>query len=293
MSVLVLVVVPLMAGILGWLGARAMLRRWWARSPGAPVAQKLREASRLRRFVRGRLDAQVITGLALTLSLVVFVIAGLIVSLLALAVRRSETLADIDAAAARWAQHHTGETSHRIIEAVTNLASTPAVIVIAVVVGVIEWIRVPSRWIPVYLAVVTLGDSLVTSAIKDLIDRARPAIDPVAATLGPSFPSGHSSTAAAFYAALALLAGRGRSDRAKAALAGLAVGIAVAVACSRVLLDLHWVSDVCAGLALGWGWFAVCTVAFGGWMLKPGAPVEQAVELQADGSQPLGETVRS
>ena len=33
--------------------------------------------------------------------------------------------------------------------------------------------------------------------------------------------------------------------------AGGAVGLAVAVACSRVLLDLHWVSDVVAGLALG------------------------------------------
>ena len=98
----------------------------------------------------------------------------------------------------------------------------------------------------------------------------------MAATLGPSFPSGHSSTAAAFFAALALLAGRRRSASAKAVLVGVAVGIAVAVACSRVLLDLHWVSDVVAGLALGWGWFAVCTIAFGGWLLKLGAPVEQA-----------------
>ena len=37
------------------------------------------------------------------------------------------------------------------------------------------------------------------------MDRARPTLNPVAATLGPSFPSGHSSTAAAFYAALALI----------------------------------------------------------------------------------------
>ncbi len=28
------------------------------------------------------------------------------------------------------------------------------------------------------------------------MDRARPALEPVAATLGPSFPSGHTSTAA-------------------------------------------------------------------------------------------------
>jgi undecaprenyl-diphosphatase len=74
-------------------------------------------------------------------------------------------------------------------------------------------------------------------------------------------------------------------------LAGLAVGFAVAVACSRVLLDVHWLSDVIAGLALGWGWFALCAAAFGGWMLRLGAPVEQA-QADASGSrgpaQPVG-----
>jgi membrane-associated phospholipid phosphatase len=90
---------------------------------------------------------------------------------------------------------------------VTTLATTRGVIVIAVIVGVVEWIRVPNRWIPVFLLAVTLGDSFVTNTIKGIVDRARPTIDPLAAHLGPSFPSGHSSTAAALFAALALLAG--------------------------------------------------------------------------------------
>jgi len=54
-------------------------------------------------------------------------------------------------------------------------------------------------------------------------------------------------------------------------LVGLAVGLAVAVAASRVLLDLHWLSDVVAGLALGWAWFAFCAIAFGGRLLELGA----------------------
>jgi undecaprenyl-diphosphatase len=57
-------------------------------------------------------------------------------------------------------------------------------------------------------------------------------------------------------------------------LTGLAVGIAVAVAASRVLLDVHWLSDVIAGLALGWAWFAVCGIAFGGRILRFGAAAE-------------------
>ena len=112
--------------------------------------------------------------------------------------------------------------------------------------------------------------------MKDLADRVRPAFNPAAATLGPSFPSGHSATAAAFYACAALLIGRRRGRPARALLAGLAVGLAVAVAASRVLLDVHWLTDVIAGLALGWAWFAVCAIAFGGRLLRFGAGAETA-----------------
>lgn len=281
---IVLLVVSTVTGVVAWLAARIAFRRWWGAAPAAAVAVEMREHTGVERFVHSRLDAEALTGLALTLAFAALVLAGLVISLLAVLVRRSEALADLDSAAARWAQHHTGELTHRILESVTSLASTPGVIVIAIVVGLIESMRVRSRWIPFFLLVVTIGDSLVTNAVKGVIDRARPAVDPVAATLGPSFPSGHSSTAAAFFAALALLAGRQRSAEVRAALVGVAVGLAVAVACSRVLLGLHWVSDVVAGLALGWGWFAICAVAFGGGLLRLGAPVDEATQVDGPSS---------
>src|SRR6185295_16734735 len=90
------------------------------------------------------------------------------------------------------------------------------------------------------------------------------------------FPSGHSSTAASFYAALALILARRRSARVRALLAGSAGAIAVAVAASRVLLDVHWLSDVIAGVMLGWAWFALCAVAFGGRRLRFAEPLERA-----------------
>jgi undecaprenyl-diphosphatase len=121
-----------------------------------------------------------------------------------------------------------------------------------------------------------LGEELLVLTIKQLADRVRPAFNPAAATLGPSFPSGHSATAAAFYATAALLIGRHRTRPWRAVLIGLAVGIAVAVAASRVLLDVHWLTDVIAGLALGWAWFAVCAIAFGGRILRFGAGVATA-----------------
>ena len=111
-----------------------------------------------------------------------------------------------------------------------------------------------------------------------MLDRVRPTLNPITETLGPSFPSGHSTAAAAFYAAAALVLGRGVGKHGRALLAGAAVGIAVAVACTRVLLDVHWLSDVIAGLFLGWAWFAACSIAFGGRrLLRFGAAVDEAM----------------
>ncbi|MDX6520102.1 MAG: hypothetical protein QOJ31_1564 [Gaiellales bacterium] len=285
MPLIALLAVSVAAGAAAWLAARAALRHWWGRAPDQAVADEIRQHSRVRRFVHSRLDAEALTGLALTMAAVTLVVAGIIVSLLALLVRRSAALADFDAAAARWSHRNSGHFTHQVLDAITSMASTWGMIVIVVAAGVIEWRRVPNRWIPLFLVVVTIGDSLVTNVVKAAVDRARPTLDPAAAHLGPSFPSGHSSSAAAMFAALALLAGRRRSSPARAALVAVAVGLTVAVACSRVLLDLHWVSDVVAGVALGWGWFALCAVAFGGWLLRLGAPVEEA----AEGAAPPGQ----
>jgi len=64
------------------------------------------------------------------------------------------------------------------------------------------------------------------------------------------------------------------------------------VACSRVMLDLHWTSDVVGGPALGWGWFAACAIAFGGWLLEFGAPVERAARQAVPVSRPEGRPTR-
>jgi undecaprenyl-diphosphatase len=219
----------------------------------------------------GRLDPEELTGLALTVALLLIFGGGIVLAVLAVLVRDSNALAGIDSAIADWGNRNATALSTSGLKLVTDLGETWMAVIVCAVVAIVDYHRTRNRWVVAFLLAVIVGDKLLTNGLKTLVDRVRPDLNPVAHTLGPSFPSGHTSTAAALWAAVALVAWRWWGRRSLAPLAGVAVGIAVAVAASRVLLDVHWLTDVLAGLALGWAWFAACAVAFGGRMLRPGA----------------------
>ena len=192
----------------------------------------------------------------------------------------------MDNAVAGWSFDHRTPLSTSGLHAITELGSIQVVVGLSLVLAAIDFHRTRSRWALLFLLTVMAGMELLTLGVKDLVGRVRPALDPAAASLGPSFPSGHSATSAAFYAAAALILGRTLQQGRRQRLIGLAVGIAVAVAASRVLLDLHWLSDVVGGLALGWGWFALCAGMFGGRLLRPTAAVDIAT---VEAAAPEGE----
>ena len=233
----------------------------------------------LGRLLRGRLDPGTATGLVLTLALGAAVIGGLLVGVLAYLMRTNDRLVDFDRSVGQWGADHASHLSTQLLQLVTDLASTPIVIAVIIVVSVVEMIRAPNRWIAPFLITVVVGEVVVVSTVKHLLHRVRPTFNPIAAHLGPSFPSGHSATAAALYAAVALVLARRRSPPTRALLAGVAVAIAAGVAVSRVMLGVHWLSDVIAGLAFGWAWFAACAVAFGGRFLHFAAPIEKATRI--------------
>ena len=174
-----------------------------------------------------------------------------------------------------------------MLTAISHVGEPKVVIALAVLVAIAETIRTRSRWVIPFMALVVAGNGMITTTVKELADRARPPLNPIAETLGPSFPSGHSSWSAAFFAATALLAARGRSRRARALIVGACTAAAASIAATRVLLGVHWLSDVIAGLALGSAWFCVCAIAFGGRLLRFGAPAEEA-ERKHDSSVAAG-----
>jgi membrane-associated phospholipid phosphatase len=222
-------------------------------------------------------------GLAFCAAIAVFTLGWLCVGLLALLVRESPALLEVDSSVAAWAYVNASPLSLQATLGVTLLGDTIVVGGLALVLGTVDWLRRHDGRILLFLAAIVVGDALITIAVKLLMDRARPTFNPITELLGPSFPSGHASMAAAFYAAAAFLLVQGRSRAATAAIGGAAVAIAVAVAASRVFLDVHWLSDVVAGLAFGWGWFAFCVLA-----VSTGRPwvAGSAVALKTGGGLP-------
>ena len=259
-----LLLISFTAGSLTVLGAGRMMHRprsstWLAAMVGDPLVRR----GKWGRWLRARFDPALATGLGLTAAVVLSIMVGFVVALVAHLTRAGGRYASIDSGTASWAHDHATRFSTRLLWLTTHLGDWRTIPLFGLVL-IVSTLRSRPNWhLIAFLIVVTLGDQIVTTTIKFGVDRARPTFTGVAATLGPSFPSGHSATAASFYAAVALILASGHGSRARSLLAGGAVTIAVAVATSRVLLNLHWLSDVIAGLLVGWTWFALCALAFG------------------------------
>ena len=277
--------VALLVALVAWRYPRAAHDAPSPLDPARAAGKTIARHRSLRTLLDARLDPAAATGLALTLALVLAIGGGVLLGLLAYLARTNGHLIRIDNSVAKWGNSHASATSTRFLNDFTQLGSLYVVVALCIVLAVAETIRERSVWVAPFILAVMGGEEVLTLTVKQLMDRVRPTFNPAAASLGPSFPSGHSATSAAFYATAALLVGRWRGRPARAVLAGLAVGIAVGVAASRVLLDVHWLSDVVAGLALGWGWFAVCAIAFGGRILRFGVAAETAARA-ADAAGP-------
>jgi undecaprenyl-diphosphatase len=103
------------------------------------------------------------------------------------------------------------------------------------------------------------GGTLLFVGLKALFGRTRPTVVPMLVVEGaPSFPSGHATMSAIVYLSVAVIVARYESRaalRAYVLLAGLLVtGL---VGATRVVLGVHYPSDVLAGWALGLAWAAV------------------------------------
>jgi membrane-associated phospholipid phosphatase len=135
--------------------------------------------------------------------------------------------------------------------------------------------------VAVFLFITVELSALLTESTKFIADRPRPLTAFVPA-LSTSFPSGHAVGVMVCVLAYVVLAWPllRPSWRRWAVLVGAA--IVVTIGFGRVALNVHHPSDVLAGWALGYAYFAACLIA-----APPARPVTEADETPAEpGSAP-------
>jgi undecaprenyl-diphosphatase len=121
------------------------------------------------------------------------------------------------------------------------------------------------RWrLALYLLVAGSGALIMDPVLKSLVGRARPVVaHPIAHGGGDSFPSGHSLGSIVCYGAVLLVflpairPGRWR----RAFMVVITVLVAL-IGISRVLLGVHYLSDVLGAWALGITWLGLTAFAF-------------------------------
>jgi len=129
----------------------------------------------------------------------------------------------------------------------TNLGSAPMTLGVAVVGAIVLVRRRLSR--AVILLVAVIIERLAIDGLKLFFGRARPLFDDSLVHVNSlSFPSGHAANSLTAWLLAACLAAPAPYRR-PAIIA--AIAIAVIVGATRVLLGVHWLSDVVGGWAAG------------------------------------------
>ena len=234
--------------------------RWFVTSAPAPLRRLLAFG-----------DRRIIGGAAVAASFAVVFVAALVVGSLFAGIQENDGLGGWDLAAAEFGARNATTTSTDVLDLFTRLGGTLYLVVIMSALGVYHGVR-RHDWGPgIYLAVVGVGITLLNNGLKLIVDRDRPDIARLAGYAGQSFPSGHSAAAAACWAGIAVVVARRWSRRHRRFAAVVAVVVGVLVATTRVLLGVHWLSDVIAGVVVGWSWWFLTTVAFGGRLLRLGS----------------------
>ena len=258
-------------------------RRWPAiEAPSVSsdtIADEVEERPKLARHLRRHYDPKTETGVALITATALVAGAAVGIGILLAMVRENFGLQSLDVRFARYGADHATDFSTELFRHLSEFGGTRGVVAIAAVATLLELRRLPSKTLPVFMVLVVGGQFALSNGIKYLVERARPDISRLTGYAGASFPSGHATAAAATLAAVALISTRRRSRGVKVAAAAGAAGLAAIVSATRVMLGVHWFTDVLAGMLLGWGWFALCSIAFGGRLLSFGAPVETAEQV--------------
>ena len=236
-----------------------------ANEPLMPEAAASPRFSRLRTLWQDRVNPKTYLGLHLTIGLVLAAVSIWLFASLLDGVLDNALLVRWDMAAD--AAIHTRITAMdlRVVNLVTQLGSPGAMGLLGIGGAALLWRREHRTMLMGWIAAF-VGGAAINQLLKTAVHRTRPEYG--AAYLHGtsfSFPSGHAMASIIGYGMVGYMLqyfwrGSVLAHRAVDTLLALAI---LAVGLSRILLGVHYPSDVVGGWAAGSAWMAVCIVGIG------------------------------
>ena len=137
---------------------------------------------------------------------------------------------------------------------ITDLGGSAALVAVALVTTGLLWAHCRRHMIaPLWLTI--LGSQITTYAGKYVLVRQRPEFVTEVAAITPSFPSGHATSAIAVYGFIAYIIARHLvTTRQRFEMIYWTFVLISLIGFSRMLLGLHYASDVAAGFLVGGFW---------------------------------------
>jgi undecaprenyl-diphosphatase len=193
-----------------------------------------------------------------------FVLASTLFAACAVAALAWEEGAELDVRFVRWVHRNAPAALVDVMRVLTYLGSAEVLGPLTLAAALLLAWRGLTRAAAFVLTAFVASEAL-DQLLKELFRRARPSLeDPFLRLATYSFPSGHAFASTATYGALTLVVAAA-IPRARRALvvAGTAVLVAL-VAASRVVLGVHYLLDVLAGITAGIALLSALLLAFRG-----------------------------
>lgn len=219
--------------------------------------------------LKHRLDPDARLGLRFTLTLLAFALVVVPFGFLLVEVLTKGPVTRWDERVARrlniYVLHRSAiATAARIV---TSFGSTITLVVIVALVAAYFVIVRHQRRPALFLIITALCGVGLNNTLKIVVGRNRPHFDrAVASGFGKSFPSGHAMNSAVVYGGILVLVWLRFQSRSVRTIATILVFVLItAIAASRVVLGVHYVSDVVAGAVLGTAFVLASAAGFRVW----------------------------